>query len=544
MTDPITAEWTRTDADRKAVEAGCYFDLQAAERVRAFLARFTRHSKGEFKGKSFELLPWQWREVIAPFFGWMRPDGTRRYRRFSVWVSKKNGKSTLCAALILYALLGDGEGGPEVYSAAADKNQASIIYREAASMVRQSSALAKHLDPIDTTKRIVRKDRSGFYEVLSKETKKTGHGINASAVILDEVHVVDRETYETLRYAGAARRQPIFGEISTAGNNRDSLGYERYTYAKRVRDGDIEDPELLAVIYEASGNDAWESPEEWQRANPSLGVTITHDSFKADFNEAKNGTAATQASFKQLRLNLWQDSVSPWFPVEEWMACEAPIAESELIGLPCWGGLDLSESMDLTACVWCFRLPDDKGYYFLPRFWCPEDADTRRQQANKALLRPWVQAKEIRIASGMYSRVINYDVVEADVLEDVDKFRPLQIAFDPWNATSVVGHLKSSGRFGDDGLVKYPQQTQHYNGPMKEFERLIRARQVKHGGSPVMRFCVKNVMIYQDTNNNIRPHKGKSADRIDGATAAVMSLGLAMLSDAKSNWYDPKMMFS
>ena len=533
-----TAAWTRTDADRRAVEAGCYFDLAAAERVRRFLRAFVRHSKKPFAGKPFELLPWQWEQLIAPLYGWKRPDGTRRYRRCSCWVAKKNGKSSLCSALVLYALLGDGEDGAEVYSAAADRNQASIVFREAVNMVKQSAGLQKHLDVKETVHRIVYAGKASYYEVLSKDSKKTGHGLNPSHCIIDEVHVVDRETYDTLRYGGAMRTQPMLIEISTAGNNRDSLGYERYTYAKRVLAGDAIDDELLPVIFEADSNDVWADPAQWRKANPSLGAVIPESSFLGDFREAEQGSAATQANFRQLRLNLWQDSVSTWFPVELWDACAGPMDDADLVGLPCWGGVDLATKMDLTACVWCFRLPDGR-YYFLPRFWCPEDADKARQAANKTQLRPWVLAGHITATEGSTT---DYDRIEADILADVDRFQPLGMAFDPWNATQVVNHFQSSGRFGADGLVEFGQTIKNFSSPMKEFEKLVKSGQVRHDGNPVMRFCLKNVMVQRDSNDNQRPTKGKSADKIDGAVAALMALGLAMLSDAEPNWYTPDML--
>lgn len=516
-----TTAWTRTDADDRAVEVGCWFDVEAAERIRTFMGRFLKHSKGDYGGKPFELLDWQWNELVAPLFGWKRPDGSRRYRRCSCWVAKKNGKTTLAAAFVLIGLLGDGEPGANVYSAAADREQASLIYHEAANMVRQSPAIAKHLDPVDTTKRIVHRNAGAFYQVLSKESRKTGHGINASMVVLDELHVVGRELYDTLKFAGAARRQPLYIEISTAGNDRDSLGYERYLFAKNVRDGQIDAPELLPVIYEADGSDDWAKPEQWAKANPSLGVTISHDSFAADFHEAQQSSASSQSAFKQLRLNLWQDSVSTWFPVELWDKCHAPMDEADLVGLPCWGALDLASKLDLAACAWVFQLPEDV-WYLLVRFWCPEDADSARQRANKQQLRPWVLAGHVRETPG---NVTDYDVIESDILADIEKFSPTVLAFDPWNATQIVTHLQDRGA---TKLVEFPQTISHYTGPMKEFEKIVRGQKWRHPGNPVMRFCCKNVAVQRDSNDNQRPNKGKSGDKIDGVCAALMALGMAM----------------
>lgn len=529
MTDSITRQWVRSKADESAVDAGCVFDLAAADRVRTFFAKFLRHSKGSFGGQPFELLGWQWDSLLGPLYGWKRRDGSRRYRRSSTWISKKNGKSTLCAGLILYSLVADNEPGSEVYGAAADRAQASIIFEEVAAMVGQSPALAGRLDVNRTIKRVTFAERASFYQVLSRDSRRSGHGINAHVCVIDELHVVDRRLYDTLRYSGAARRQPLLVEISTAGDDKTSLGYERYCYAKQVREGTIEDPELLVYIAEADQPDRWQEQEQWKRANPSLGVTISLDSFKADFTEAKNGTPAAQANFKQLRLNLWQDAISAWLPVEEWDACAADITPEMLDGAPCWAGLDLSSKMDLTALALVFAL-DDGRYALLCRLWAPEEADSARQKANKALLRPWMLSGHI---TGTEGNVMDYAAVQAQVLADNEQYAIREVAFDPWNAQATANSLTEQGV----SMVEFPQTIKSYNEPMQEMERLIKSRLLVHDGSPVMRWMFKNVCVRKDPSGNVRPDKAKSADKIDGIAAAMMALGRALLANAGTSDY-------
>src|SRR5690606_21702418 len=165
----VTNEWIRTSQDKRAVSEGCWFDLAAAERVRTFFRRFLRHSKGKWAGEPFELLEWQWREVVAPLYGWKRADGTRRFRRGYIEVPKKNGKSTLFAGISLYLLAADGEPGAEVYSAAVDRDQASIVFNEAANMVQQSPHLESHLHVVRSTKRIVCHRSRSVYRALSAD---------------------------------------------------------------------------------------------------------------------------------------------------------------------------------------------------------------------------------------------------------------------------------------------------------------------------------------------------------------------------------------
>lgn len=181
------AEWIRSPADERAVSEGCYFDLPAAQRVRTFFRQFLRHSKGQWAGKPFELLDWQWQQIIAPLFGWKRADSTRRFRRGYIEVPKKNGKSTLFSGLSLYLLAGDNEPGAEVYSAAVDRDQASIVYNEAANMVEASPALASRLSVVRSTKRITFQRSRSFYRALSADVPAK-EGLNAHAVLMDELH--------------------------------------------------------------------------------------------------------------------------------------------------------------------------------------------------------------------------------------------------------------------------------------------------------------------------------------------------------------------
>jgi phage terminase large subunit-like protein len=518
--DAITKTWIRSAADERAAAGGCSFRLDAAERVRTFFAKFLRHSKGEFAAKPFELLDWEWSDIIAPLFGWMRPDGMRRFRRVSVWISKKNGKSTLCSGLVLYGLVADNEAGAEVYGAAADRQQASIIFEEVAAMVGQSPGLTGRLDVNRSIKRVTFEAKRSFYQVLSKESKRTGHGINAHVAVIDELHVVDRKLYDTLRYAGAARRQPLLIEISTAGDDKTSLGFERYNYAKQLVKGTIEDPETLAVIYEAESNEVWQDPEQWKKANPSLGVTITLDGFKGDFNEAKNGTPAAQANFKQLRLNLWQDSISSWLPVEEWDACLGDVNPEALEGRRCWGALDLASKMDLCAWVRLYEL-DDGEWFARFTYWAPEDADGRRQKANLTLLKPWMQSGHIIATPG---NVTDYDAIEAQVLADCEADDIIDVAYDPWNATHVINHLTDAGV----KCVEFRQGFKSFNPPMREVEKLIFSRKILHAGDPVTRWSMKNVAVQKDPAGNVKPNKEKSADKIDGPVGLIMCQGRAM----------------
>src|SRR6185312_13802936 len=275
-------EWIQNEADERAVLEGHRFDLASAIRVRTFFTTFLRHSKGQWAHQPFELLDWQWRSVVGPLFGWKRPDGSRRYRRGYIEVPKKNGKSALFSGLSLYLLAGDKEAGAEIYSAAVDRDQASIVFNEAANMVEESPQLASRLQVIRSTKRIVFHRTRSFYKALSADVPAK-EGLNAHAVLIDELHAQrTRDLWDTLRYAGASRRQPLHLSVTTAGFDRLSICWEQHQYAEQVLQGMIHDSAFFPLIMAAAPEDDWTDPEVWRAANPSFGITLSEDQFAED----------------------------------------------------------------------------------------------------------------------------------------------------------------------------------------------------------------------------------------------------------------------
>ena len=260
------------------------------ELVYGFFERILRHSKGGKAGQPFLLLPWQ-KKVLADVFARVKPDGSRQFRTAYIELPKKQGKSTTLAGVALYGLVCDNEPGAEIYGAASDREQAGIIYREAASMVRASPSLSKRLEVIDSRKTIVDRQTNSFYRVLSADAFRA-EGLNIHMLLFDELHAQrDRRLWDALRYGGAARRQPLILSITTAGYDRRSICWEQHAYAEKCIADPAFDPTFYGCIYAASPDCAtdgtWKTPAVWKQANPSLGETITLESFKADAREAE-----------------------------------------------------------------------------------------------------------------------------------------------------------------------------------------------------------------------------------------------------------------
>ncbi|HEY5551212.1 MAG TPA: terminase large subunit, partial [Opitutaceae bacterium] len=226
----------------------------AADLAIDFCSTYLRHVKGEWAGQPFVLASWQ-RDFVRALFGWKRPDGTRKYRKALIFVGRKNGKTMLGAAIALYLLFADREPGAEIYSVAADRDQAAIMFDAAKSMVESEPALAKRCEIYRRS--IVVPSTASSYHVLSADAP-TKHGKNAHGVLFDELHAQpNRELYDVMKTSQGARRQPLFLMFTTAGYDRKSVCFEEYEYACKVRDGIIVDDTYLPAIFEMGKDADW-----------------------------------------------------------------------------------------------------------------------------------------------------------------------------------------------------------------------------------------------------------------------------------------------
>lgn len=513
------ADWVRSEADEKALLAGHRPKPEAAQRVADFCAKFLRHSKGQWAGKPFDLLDWQRRDVIDPLFGWVRPDGTRRYRMAYISMAKKNGKSALMSALGLYGLVADNEPGAEVYSAAADREQATIVFNESANMVEASGELLRVLEVVRSRKRIVYAAKRSWFQALSADVP-TKEGLNAHYILFDELHAQKtHDLFDTLRYAGLARRQPLFLEITTAGYDRHSICFEQYDYASKVRDGIIDDLSFFSYVAEVAEDADWKDRAEWAKANPSLGVTVTEEDFEHDFQEAVESTTK-ENRFRRYRLNQWTEQDVRWLNMDQWDACGEGADADELAGQTCYAGLDLSTVRDVSAFVLYF--PDTGDV--LPFFWAPKDGAAKRQRKDRVPYLTWAKAGHMELTPG---NVVDYDVIRKRIGELAALYNIREIAIDRWNSTQLQTQLMGDGH----AVVQFGQGFASMTAPTKELEKLVLGGKLRHGANPVLRWMASNVTVETDAAGNLKPSKKKSTEKIDGIVALVMALGRALESD-------------
>lgn len=504
-------DFIQNDSDRKAVEEGCYVDLSKGQRVIEFISKYCRHTKGIFAGQPVQLLEWQ-KDFVNRVFGWQKPDGTRRFRHAFLLVPRKNGKTTLAACICLYLLFGDHEAGAEIVSVSTDRKSADLSFATARQMVLQDETLSS-LCEITRVSIYIPKNGSVF-KVLASDTNSL-HGMNTSGILFDEIHAQkDRSMYDVLRTSMGARSQPLMLCISTAGIETHGPCFEQYEYTKRIAEGTVIDPDFYGTVYEADLEDDWQSPEIWRKANPSLGTTITEDFLRTEANNAKN-TPTFQRSFQRLYLNKWiQDNEHSWLETDAWNKCKQDFAEEGLVGCPCFAGLDLSSTLDLTAFGLVFDTPD--GPKALCRFWLPEVNLEKRVLKDHVPYDVWRDEGWLRTTPG---NAIDYDTIVKDILKDAEQFNLKEIAFDRWNSSHVVNMLTNAGLI----LLPFGQGFKSMGTPTKDLTRAILQQEISHRGNKILDWNIQNAVIETDAAECWKLSKQKSRERIDGAVALIMA---------------------
>ena len=511
-----------------------YYDKEYADFAVAFIESLC-HTKGTWAGNPFELMDWQ-EQIIRDLFGILKPNGYRQFNTAYIEIPKKNGKSELAAAVALLLTCGDGEQRAEVYGAAADRQQASIVFDVAADMVRMCPALNKRVKILASQKRLVYEPTNSFYQVLSAEAYSK-HGFNVHGVVFDELHSQpNRKLYDVLtKGSGDARMQPLFFLITTAGTDTHSICYEIHQKAQDIIDGRKIDPTFYPVIYGADDTEDWTNPKVWKKCNPSLGETIGMDKVKTACESAKQNPGE-ENSFRQLRLNQWVKQAVRWMPMDKWDKCAFAVREDDLKGRVCYGGLDLSSTTDITAFVLVFPpLDEEDKYIILPYFWIPEDTLDLRVKRDHVPYDIWERQGYLQTTEG---NVVHYGYIEKFIEELGKKFNIREIAFDRWGAVQMVQNLESMGFT----VVPFGQGFKDMSPPTKELMKLTLEQKIAHGEHPVLRWNMDNIFIRTDPAGNIKADKEKSTEKIDGAVATIMALDRAIRcgNDTSESVYDSR----
>jgi len=477
----------------------------------------------DFYGQPFTLLDWQY-QILWDVYGTVTDKKVRQYQHAYLEIPKKNGKTSLIAAIALYHLVCDAPGG-QIFCCAADRHQAELVYKAACGMREQNEDLKSILKLTDSKKEIKNSSTGTVMKVLSAEAY-TKHGLNPTVVIFDELHAQPkRDFYDVMTFgAGAARREPLWWVITTAGDDpdRNSIGWEIHEKARKIADGELVNPAWYVKIYCAPEDADIFDEATWYASNPSLGKTISIDAVRQEALDAKENDGSEKL-FRWLRLNQWVSLKRiGWLPLSLWDGTQGDWNPAELIGKKCYAGLDLSSTTDLTALALLFPpqdgLDDWRAIY---EAWIPEDSMKERIDRDKVPYDKWVKSKHLHVTPG---NAVDYEFVEARILAANQQYDIEMLGTDPWNSRMLTQRLEKGGV----KLYEVPQRIAQLSPAMKEQERLMRIGRFSHENNPAARWCFGNVNVFIDGNGNMKPMKNRSIERIDIAVAGIIAMAVAV----------------
>jgi phage terminase large subunit-like protein len=533
-----------------------WFDAQAASKAVRFIGTCLVHVKGEWAGRPLVLEEWQ-RRIVRALFGWKRPDGTRRFRKVFLYVPRKNGKTVLLAAILLTLFYVDQEPGAEIYNVAGDRAQAKICFNMAKKMVEASPLLRKRTEIWKSTMDVPA--TGATFQALSSDAPGK-HGTNPHAVGFDELHVQkDDQLYEAVTTGDVARRQPVIIFATTADVLRKSVCNSEYDYACNVRDGVVDDPHYLPVIFEcpkdADGNYLdWKLESTWKAANPNYGISVKPERLRAAIERAIEDPSK-ENQVKRLNLNIRTEQVTRWLGADRWNACasELGLAEfaAQLRTKKCLGGLDLGDKFDLNTL--CLVFPPaataaegaDAGaatepYRAIWRHWVPVDTlIDRKARPYVRYYTAWSRGCICRTTGEAKMRVeqcpailhltpgnvTDYEFIRGDINALASVYDIEEIAIDRHQALHLMTLLQQDGLT----VFEHLQSCQAMHPGITELERLLVGKQFEHGGDPVATWGFKNVVIYQNAYGQKRLDKSKAGEKMDPMVALAMPIGRAAL---------------
>lgn len=511
--------------DLKKTNWPYYFDHAAGEKIAKFSCVFP-HIKGPLAGQLLKLESWQ-AFILTCVFGWkIKANKKRRFRRVYIEMPRGNGKTTISATPALYMLAADKEGGAEVYSAARVKDQAKIAFGIAQHMARKCPAFRSSLGVDVIAHRIVQPSTASFFEAVSSDADSLD-GKNVHFGLIDELHAHrTRDVYDAIETGCGKRDQAILWAITTAGSDKTGIAYEQRAYAINILKGIVNDESYFGIVYTIDEGDDWTDPAIHRKANPNYGVSVEEKNLTDMCMKAQH-SPASRAAFLTKHLNVWVSSNQALYPVDKWDACgDTSLDIENYRGRQCRIAADLASKIDIAAVNLLFD-EDDGTVTTFSRFYVPESA---LDETKNAAYLAWQLDGHLIVTDG---DVIDFNRIESDIREDMTRFDVVEIAFDPWQSTQMSTSLLSDGA----NVVEFRQVVSNFSEPTKELESLMRTGKIRHEGNPIMSWMIGNVVGHYDAKDNVYPRKERQENKIDGAVALIMSLGVKLKGEVQGGSY-------
>ncbi|MGM9570712.1 MAG: terminase large subunit [bacterium] len=496
------------------------FDEKKANRAIEFIETFCHLSKGKTGGRLIVLELWQ-KALVSAVFGFVDSEGLRQYREVLLLVGRKNGKSSLESAIALYALVADGENAPELYSVATKRDQARVVWDETVRMIKKSPELRRYCKT--RVGDIYCSINDGVFKPLASDSNSLD-GLNVSAALLDELHAwKDSNLYDVVVDGMTARSQPLTIIASTAGFIRNNIYDLKYAQAEETING-YENPEgykderFLPVVYELDNKEEWRNPDCWQKANPALGTIKDYQQLAEKVQRAKHG-------HKDIKDLLTKDFNVPetgsesyldWQDIKNTEAITPEIITQARYGI---GAFDLSRTTDLTSACVLFKVKGSEKLYCLSMSFIPSEQLEIREQQDKVPYRKWIERDLLRVCEG---HTINYHMITEWFLEVKEKYDIYlyKCGFDNYGATYLTQEMIET--FGRNCLEEVRQGAKTLSIPLQNLKAEIGAKNIIYNNNPIVAWCLSNLKIKRDINNNIQPDKNRSDKTRDDAAMVLL----------------------
>ena len=498
-----------------------YFDEKKAQRFLDF-SECLKLYKDKWANTPLRYQPWQV-FCMANIYGWCRKDnGLRRFTKAFIYVARKNGKTVMVSTALLYDLL--TTKGAECYCAATKREQSKIAFDNCKEMIKKNSGLSKRLSIYRSTSRIVYERTASKLEALSSDYDSMD-GLNPSCVVVDECSAMkDYNIVKVLQSGMYARPEPLMLEITSGSDDMYSVGRLEYERSSKVLQGTIEADDYFCILYTLDAKDDWRDPKNYIKANPNLDISVSLDALIKARDEALQ-QPSLEGEFRTKNLGQFVSPISVWIPYKTWNNCvnnakKYKFPENELNQCICVGAVDLAERYDMTAYTLYFYFPSIKKYFAKHRIYFPDEQIENKMKRDSPMIRKWIEDEYITVTQGS---ITNYGVMFKDILDDLEKYPIREIAYDPYNAVSLMNEI---GPYVD--LVEVAQNMKNISPMSKDWEASIINGDIIDD-NPVMKWMVSNAKVKTDLDGNIKPIKDSastsSSKRIDCVITSLMAHG-------------------
>ena len=507
------------DLKRWKSNSGLYrFDPVKAALVCKFI-QLLPHIKGPKAGQKLLLEPWQI-FLLTTVFGWVKADGSRRFRRVYIEVPRGNGKSALTSGVALFMLCADHEAGAEIYSFATTRDQAKIVFGDAQHMVRRTPGICKHYGVELNAHNIHIKNTASKFEALSAEGS-TLDGLNTHFACIDELHAhKTRSVYDVVETSIGKRSQSLLWVITTAGSNRAGICYEVRSFVTKILKNTVKDESQFGIIYGLDADDDWTTEDALVKANPNWEVSVMPEVLLPLQAKAMSMPSAAN-NFKTKHLNEWVNADTAWMDMRAWEACtDLSLSEDHFQGEPTWVALDLASKVDIAAKMKLFvrEIEGKQHYYVFGDYYLPRETVERNENSQ---YQGWESLGLLTVTDGA---VIDFSFIEDDLSRDCSQYQVIEIPYDPFQATQLSTRMMGQGA----PMVEMRTTVLNFSEPMKQLEALVLQKRIHHNGDPVLTWMMSNVVAHLDIKDNIYPRKERPENKIDGVVALIMALGRAI----------------